>query len=410
MDNEIEVIEAEQCLLGMVLWKGKPIEKAISLKKDDFLLKEHQMIWQAIKSLYKRGEGINNILVYEESKKLKHETSPEYQKVLLDGAFCPEEDGLIGMVRLIKESSIQRKIMNGIEVKADDLKELFIPDREKTETYDAKELAVKEINSLLDGKHMENLGYTTRWQKLNRYIGGLKKGDLIILAGRPSMGKTSFAINLAVSLAERGTETLYINLEMTANQIIQKVISLLCKINSDKFNNFILETEAKEFFAAGNYFVDKKLPLKILDASKISLSEIKEYCQKTQCKALFIDQLLKVKRETKRDRFDQEIADITLGLKCLAKELNIPIILLHQINRGVEARIDKRPCLSDLRDSGAVEQDGDIILLLYREGYYSMIESDKTAIVRVAKNKMGRQGDIDFTFEPSLGKFEEVNF
>ena len=306
-------IEAEQNLLGGILYKGWEYSKARQLKDDDFHVKYHKTIWKAMRKLVERGDGINNYLVYEETKRLNpKDIDPEYQDALLAGAFIEAYDGIQGLAKTVKRNSINRKISNGETPKDDDLKSLMSGETDKVVLYDIGPLATEEIRRILDGKHLENIGHFTRWPKLNQHIGGLKNGDLIVIAGRPAMGKTSFAVNMALGLAEKKINTLYINLEMTAIQIVRKIISSRMKIDSNVYNYKIIEDTGLKFFEAGNFFMNNEISMKIADMGKVAIEEIRRLCQETKCKVLLIDQLLKIKREAKRERLDQEIAEITL--------------------------------------------------------------------------------------------------
>ena len=402
-ENNIDQ-KAEQELLALVINNGSKYPAVSWLKSAEFYFEEHQIIWKSIQRLHKDKQEINQFSVYEKVKDQNNlPLKDEYLNALFDAGLSLAT--LSYYAKRIRKKSIERRILEGEVVTKDLLMELL--EEEKVDILRMQEIVAKELSEIVAGNHLVNVGYKTGFNNLDKYIGGVKKGDLFILAGRPAMGKTTLALNLALNLSENGVKVLYINLEMSANQLARKIISNKARINSSSFNQLLGESEMKRAMLLGSDCLEKEKNLFLMDKGKITLEEIRGAIKDRFYDVVFIDQLTKVKHVSKRERLDQEIAEITFDLKAMAKEYEMPVVLIHQINREAEKRENKRPLLSDLRDSGAVEQDGDVVLLIHRDSYYTGDESDRTTTIRVAKNKMGETGELHFSFEPEFSKFYE---
>lgn len=258
-------------------------------------------------------------------------------------------------------------------------------------------------------------GIQTGYYDLDGLVGGFHPGDLILLAGRPSMGKTAFAMEIAQSGADAG-EVLFFSLEMSRLQLAQRLVSKLAGVNARCFRRKKNEGGIPEnqvlalTRAAGDV---AELPILIAD-NAFSLSEIRSIARKVAAKGgtnglkLIIVDYIQLLGSEVANR-NQEIALISRGLKLLAKELNVPLLCLSQLSRAVESRNDKRPSLSDLRDSGALEQDADIVMMLYRDDYYNPSSPDRgVAEVIVAKHRNGPTGAVRLGFDPELTKFKNL--
>lgn len=394
--------KSEQELIATIISNGNKFSNFRWLKSDDFFFEPHKMIWKCMKRLFKDGKEINYFSVYDMLRSMKIVIDCKYlDALMLSGASLAS---LSYLAKRIKRKSIERKILEGEELTQEIVSDL---NKETTETIivKASDVVGDELKDITAGKHLESIGYKSGYPILDSTLGGFKKGDLVIIAGRPAMGKTTCALNFALRFSSFGYKCLYINLEMSARQLARKIISYKTDINSKAFNRELDLNEMTKAMSLGNNI--KHENLEILDLGKITLDEIRHAIKTSACDILIIDQLTKIKHLSKRERLDQEIAEITFELKSMAKEFSIPIILLHQINREAEKREHKVPLLSDLRDSGAVEQDGDVILFIHRDNYYTGDESDKEAIIRIAKNKMGETGQIRFLFYPEFSRFTE---
>lgn len=277
-------------------------------------------------------------------------------------------------------------------------------------------------------------GITVGLKDLDLLLNGLQNSDLIILAARPSMGKTALALNMALSacksLKEKGQSVGFFSLEMSAEHIASRLISIESEISSYKaLSGKISSGDLQQVLRASENICD--LPLVIDDSSALSISglrtRIRRMHQLHNVGVIFIDYLQLIKGTTKRsgDNRVQEVSEVTQGLKAIAKELNVPLVALSQLSRLVEQRDDKKPQLSDLRDSGSIEQDADVVMFLYREEYYELRKQptegtpkhaewqmkmdsiSNLADVFVSKQRNGPIGNVRLFFEPEKGKFRD---
>ena len=259
-----------------------------------------------------------------------------------------------------------------------------------------------------------NNGLITSYRDLDSILQGFQKSDLIIVAGRPSMGKTAFALNLAKRVVEKYNLPLLIfSLEMSRQQIIYRFISTEAKINNNRLkSNKMTSGEWKQLSKA--MVTLSKLPIFIDDNSNLTVSDIraklrKVFIENKKNGLVIIDYLQLMKLNTTMESRVQEISYITRNLKILAKEFEIPILVLSQLSRGVESRVNKRPMLSDLRESGSIEQDADIVIMLYRDDYYNE-KNNLNSITEfiVSKHRNGPLGTAQLTFNPQYTSFENL--
>lgn len=255
----------------------------------------------------------------------------------------------------------------------------------------------------------EPIGIHTGLKKLDNVLHGFQKGAVYILAARPGMGKSAFMLNIARRTAERGNSVLIFSLEMTKSSLFNRMVIADSGINSEDYKAGRLTPE--EFISMGES-LDRlsQLPISINDTASISIQQIKSQAKKLKrkgkCDIILIDylQLIDVKRMRGKSTND-EVAAASREVKILAKDLNVPVVLLSQLNRSVESRADRRPILSDLRDSGAIEQDADAVLFIHRDWYYSDTADRNSGFIRVAKNREGRTGDISFWVDDCITNF-----
>ena len=275
----------------------------------------------------------------------------------------------------------------------------------------AKEISKNIIDELSNPGEKNNV-IKTSFENVDDKIHGFKQGDLIIIAGRPAMGKTTFALNVATSNALAGKNVLIFSLEMTNEQLLKKVISSMSKVPMDNIlKNSMSDTQKVDFMKAMKQIDETNLY--IFDNSPITIETL---INKTNSLAvskkldlIVVDylQLLMTssKAPTNSDSRAASMTYISNLLKGLAKQVSCPIIALSQLNRGVEGRTDKRPVLSDLRDSGSIEQDADMVAMLYRDGYYTENHNDTSAEIIFRKNRLGDIGTYSLEFNPEISKF-----
>ena len=257
-------------------------------------------------------------------------------------------------------------------------------------------------------------GITSGYPSLDKMISGFNPSDLIIIAARPSMGKTAFALNTAFNAASAGKSILIFSLEMSSSQILQRLLSIKSGIGIQKIKNgFLKDDDWKKLGNASNFLGN--FHINIADIPNITVIEMRATARRMKAAGkldmIIVDYLQLIKGSNLRiENRQQEISEISRSLKGLARELDVPIIALSQLSRAVEQRADRRPMLSDLRDSGAIEQDADIVAFLYRDGYYNEkndITNGDTEII-IGKQRNGPVGTVKLKFIPELAKFIEV--
>jgi replicative DNA helicase len=407
--------EIECRVLGAVIWRDYLVAKVGFLNQEDFYFIEHRVIWDKIKELAKNGKPINLPTLYGEI--LKENTKDwqfppgEYLASLIDHVvgFSYLENAIVDYAKEIKceaiKNSDEERTPEDIVRMADDLRSMEATTGQLSEL---KLLLNSEMDKFQSGEYLKETGYKTGFNYLDETIGGMRAGDMIVLSGRPSSGKTTLSLNIACHVArECLAPVLFINLEMTNQMVIRKIIAKYARIATTSMLREMSEHDIKKIMHLGESIVEGRFPLTIYDKGSANVVELADLLKSGKYKFMVIDQLTKIKPSVKRDRFDLEIADKTFAIKEMAKQYKIPVLLLHQANRELEKRADKRPMLSDLRDSGAIEQDADIVLFIHREAIYSGDANDKEALVRVAKNKMGPIGDIRMQFNPEYSEFVE---
>ncbi|MBQ3461860.1 MAG: replicative DNA helicase, partial [Clostridia bacterium] len=271
----------------------------------------------------------------------------------------------------------------------------------------------KLVENSLNGSGLT--GLDTGFTELNRRTGGMHGGELILIAGRPGMGKSSFAVNIAEHVAINNKKAVAIfNLEMPREQIVNRIICSQALVNSNKIRTGDMNGEDWEKIRA---VIDRVAtsPIHIDDTASVTVSEIRAKCRRLKqthnLELIVIDYLQLMQSSGRVDNRQQEISEISRSLKILAKELNIRFIALSQLSRTVESRSDKRPMLSDLRESGAIEQDADIVMFLYRDDYYNP-DSEKKNLAEsiIAKNRSGDTGKVDLGWKGEFTKFSNVEF
>ena len=263
------------------------------------------------------------------------------------------------------------------------------------------------------------MGYKTGFSEFDNKLNGLNKSDLIIIAGRPAMGKTAFALNVLMNFCKENNKddnkvrAMFISLEMGMKQLYTRILAMESEVNAQKIARRELTEEDYGKFSIG-YANIYNSEVMVLDNPNVNMSDLRNIAIKEQknngLDFIIIDYLQLISSTNKINKSRQEeVSEISRKLKQLARELNIPVIALSQLSRSVENRADKRPLLSDLRESGAIEQDADVVVFLYRDEYYNPTTSDLgTAEVIIAKHRNGSVGTVKLKFEPELTKFSNI--
>ena len=426
-------LEAERALIGGIFYNQELFEEIKDIVTfEDFYKVEHSAIYEAMEKVYSDSKGIDAILIDEEIKKSNLKNKDEVLEVLSDILDeITSSYNLLEYANLIKEKAMLRRLGN---VGAEITKLAYNDIRPAEDIIDIAESMVLNLskkilkNSIVDMRtagvdeimRMERvsdnrgktLGIPTGFIDLDRMTSGLNNSDLIILAARPAMGKTAFALNLALNAGKEKKKVLIFSLEMPAQQLYQRLLSIESGIPQNKLKNVYLEEEewTKLTVATGNL---AETDIYVVDLPYTNVLEIRSYARKMKSQEkldLIIIDYLQLINGTGRGGSEfsrqQEISDISRSLKGLARELDVPVIALSQLSRAVESRVDKRPMLSDLRESGAIEQDADIVAFLYREEYY-IPETENKGITEliIGKHRNGATGTVKLNFLSEFTKF-----
>ncbi len=427
-------IEAEMATLGAMLIDEKAIAEIIEIIQGYYFYKnEHRTIFESVASLFDKRQKIDILTVSEDlSKKkiLEKIGGAAYLTTLVD--FVPTSSNAGHYARIVKEKAILRSLINS----ASQIVSLVHRGEEEVSTIlDKAERFIFEISDqrieggyvhikdiIKDGielieslyhKKSHVTGVPTGFREFDLKTAGLQKGDLLIAAGRPSMGKSAFVISIASHAAiEEKIPVAIFSLEMSKEQLVQRFLCSLAKVELNRVRTGFLTpsewpilTNAAGRLSEANIYID--------DTPAINVFEIRAKARRLKAhhniQLLLVDYLQLIRGMRRGDSRQQEISEISQSLKALAKELNIPIFAVSQLSRAVESREGHRPKLSDLRESGAIEQDADVVVLLFREEYYKPTEENRgLAEVIIAKQRNGPVGSINLTFLKEYTKFADI--
>ena len=424
--------DAEQAVLGSMLTDNDAVMAAVEvLKEDAFYREDNKIIYQAILNLYSKSEPIDIITLKDELEsmgKFEQVGGFEYLASLPDKV--PTTANVQKYIKIVEEKSVLRNliktaneiielgynptedvedIMDGAEKKIFDIMQ-----SKNTKSYTPiKDVLVESFTNLekLYNQKQHVTGVPTQFYDLDDKTAGLHGSELILVAARPAMGKTAFALNIATNAALRANVPVAIfSLEMSKDQLVNRMLCSEAMVDSNKVRTGKLDEEdwTKLAEAIGPL---SEAGIYIDDTPGISVMEIRAKCRKLKLEKniglVVIDYLQLISGSNKRNGSrEQEISEISRSLKVLAKELNVPVIALSQLSRAVEQRDDHRPMLSDLRESGAIEQDADIVMFLYRDDYYNPeTELKNIAEVIIAKHRAGSTGTVELLWLGNYTKF-----
>ena len=427
-------VEAEQCVLGSILLDNSALNRILDMvTPQDFYKREHQLIFTTMLDLYEKNHPIDLVTL---SDALTHREELEavggvnYLMELAE--VVPSSAHVQHYARIVKEKAVLRHLIRAsndiltlcyegsqeVEDLLDEAERLIFSVSEmKTQRdfVDSKILLKEAIKSLeeLSRKKKSVTGIPTGFQELDRLTAGFQPSDLIIIAARPSMGKTALALNIAQHVAiKEGKSVAIFSLEMSREQLALRMLSSLAKVPSHKLRTGILSAnDWKKVIRAANKLSDA--PIFVDDTPALSVLEIRAKARRLMSEKglnlIVIDYLQLMRGRSKTESRQQEISEISRSLKGLAKELNVPVLALSQLSRAVESRQDKKPQLSDLRESGAIEQDGDLILFIYRPEVYKPEKPEYRGIAEiiVGKQRNGPTGTFKLTFLKEHTTFEE---
>lgn len=427
-------IEAEQSLLGGILIDNEGLPSALEvLRGDEFYRDTHRTIFRAIQALFERNEPIDLITVADylaEKNQLETVGGATYLASLAE--MVPSATNVQTYARIVNEKALLRRliqaaheIMSWCYGGGKSVEEILdvteaavfnITENRLRSSYstlkDVVKKSIEVIESFQENREMVT-GVSTHFADLDKLTAGFQQSDLIIIAGRPSMGKTALALNIARNAALRSEVPVgFFSLEMSKEQLAMRLLCSEAMVDSHKIRTGFLSQQecAKMLTAAGN-FMD--VPLYIDDTPAISSLELRAKARRMKADRglglIVVDYLQLMRSREGTERREQEISEISRSLKALAKELNVPVIALSQLNRKVEERHDKRPQLSDLRESGAIEQDADVIAFIYRDEVYNPSTTEKNvAEIIIGKQRNGPTGRIKLAYMNSYTRFENL--
>lgn len=427
--------EAEQAVLGGILIKNSTLHNLIDiLGEDDFYSPVHKAIYAACLELSRQSIAVDLVTLAEQLHKMGKldEVGGTLYLAELASATVSASNAL-HHANIVRDKSVQRRlitaasdIISNVFEGAEDTEALLdaseqsifaIADSKKTGALSSSKNLVDAVFEQLT-KRVENqetvTGVPTGYYTFDEYTAGLQPSDLIIVAGRPSMGKTAFAMNVAMRAAcMYAVPTAIFSLEMSKEQIMMRMLCCWGKVDLSKLRKGRLDdTDWSKLYESANAL--SPAPIFVDDSAALSTMEVRARCRRMKAEhglGLVVVDYLQLMRSARRvDSREQEISDISRNLKALAKEMHVPVIALSQLNRKVEERADKRPMMSDLRESGAIEQDADVIIFLYREAAYKKKEEltpeDNVAEIIIGKQRNGPTGMVKLRFFKESTSFE----
>ena len=425
-------LEAESSVLGGILLENDAINVVLEvLRPEDFYRESHRKIFRAMIELLDRNEPVDLITLSDFLKgrnELEAVGGTSYLASLAD--FVPTAANISYYARIVREKAILRSLI-GAEIATRGYEEQgnveeFLDTAEKV-IFDISEKKIKAsfvsvgdmikdtlktVEKLYERKEMVT-GVPTGYEDLDKLTAGLQPADLIIVAGRPGMGKTAFALNIATNAAYTGVGAAVFSLEMAKEQLVLRMLCSEARVNSSKVRSgYLGERDFPQLAKAAGRL--HEAPIYIDDTPAISVLELRAKARRLvrdrskKIGLIVVDYLQLMRGMGAANNREQEISEISRSLKALAKELNVPVMALSQLNRRVEDRGDRRPMMSDLRESGAIEQDADVIMFIYRDEVYNKSDESKKGVaeVIVAKQRNGPIDTINLTFLSEFTRFE----
>ncbi len=426
-------LEAEQAVLGAIILEGESITKAIELlSPEDFYRESHRKIYNAMLELFNKNEPIDLITITEHLKdkgEIEEIGGLSYLSTL--ATVVPTAANIRYHAKLVREKALLRaviractEIVTKVYEEPEDAEEMLdyaeklifeiSEKRTNTSFYHMKDVVkhtFKMIESMYERKAVIT-GIPSGFKDLDELTSGFQPGDLIIIGGRPGMGKTAFSLNIAQHVGvDLGEPVAFFSLEMSKEQIAMRLLSSLAMVNASALRKGFIGKRDWERLTESAVKLSEA-PIYIDDSSQMSVLEIRAKArrlkmEKGRLSLIVIDYLQLMRSRTAYDRREQEISEISRSLKAMAKELKVPVVALSQLNRSVEKTTDRRPTLANLRESGAIEQDADVIIFLYRDEVYNKKNpaNKGKAEVIVAKQRNGPTDTINLTFLSDYTRF-----
>ena len=427
-----QALEAEQALLGAILIDSRSLTDIVGVvRPEDFYLKQNREIFEAIYSMFNFSQNIDPVTVLEKLREMGyfHDNSRDYIKQLLE--ITPSAANAMRYATIVRDTSMLRSLQDaGVEIVDDVQHQQGTPSEllekaekkifsiRKGDNNDALEHIGVTMHKVFD--HLAELaesdtaipGLSTGLVDLDRQLNGLNKSNLLLVAARPAMGKTAFALNLCINVAKKYKKTVAMfSLEMSREELAMRLLSIESFVDGKKLQTGKLSPEewSKVSMAAAAL---SQTDIRVDDNASITVAEMSALCRRVDNLGLIIVDYLQLMNGSGYGKGGDSrvnvVSEISRSLKIMAKDLNVPVICLSQLSRGPESRTDKRPMLSDLRESGAIEQDADSVMFLYRDEYYNPNTEDKGICeCIVAKNRHGEIGPVKLQWIPQYQTFAD---
>ena len=438
MDEELvarqvpQSLEAEQAVLGSILIDSRCLTDVIGIvRPEDFYLQQNREIYETIYTMFNFSQTIDPVTVLDKMRELGvyHDNSRDYILQLME--ITPTAANAVRYANIVRDKATLR----GLADASTDISEMVHSQVGTTE--EILEAAEKKIFALRKGERgdtLEHIGVTlhkvfdhltelsqsdsaipgmsTGMRDLDKKINGLNKSDLLLVAARPAMGKSAFALNLALNVAKKYNKTVAIfNLEMSREQLAMRLLAIESFVDGQKMATGKLTEEEWSKLSMASVALSQT-DIRIDDNPSITVAEMNAKCRRVENLGMVVIDYLQLMNGSGYGKGGENrvnvVSDISRSLKIMAKELNVPVICLSQLSRGPESRTDKRPMLSDLRESGAIEQDADEVLFLYRDDYYNPDSEEKNvAECIVSKNRHGEVGTVKLQWLPQYTTFAD---
>jgi len=429
-------IEAEKSVLGAILYSAEVLIDVVDiLRADDFYRKDHAMIYETMLSLFNKNKPVDFVTVTEQlslNGSLEKVGGITYVASLADDV--PVVSNAKQYAEIVAAKALQRRLIKS----AYDISSMaYEPEGDVNQVLEMAEKTIFDVAQNRSNKayvHIKGVlsdvftkieylsenkalpGVPTGFHDLDKLLSGMHNSDLILIAARPAMGKTALMLNIAQYVAvNKNIPVAIFNLEMSKEQLVTRILSSYSKVESEKLKTGNIA--AADWSNLATAFTELSgSPIYIDDSTDVSISSIRAKCRRLKLerdiKLVIIDYLqLMQGKQSHSDNRVQEVSDISRSLKLMARELDVPIIVGSQLSRAVESRKDNRPMLSDLRESGAIEQDADIVTFLYREDYYNPDTPIKNvAELIIAKHRNGPTGVVKLSYDPTRVTFRNMTF
>ena len=426
-------LEAEQSVIGALIMDPAVLDKIAGfLKPEHFYHDKYGRVYETILFMSLDNEQIDFVTILEKVRQADIYDEEEGKRVLFDLAqSVPTSANAPAYAHIIEQKAKLRQLIKACEdisaaayAQTDEVSAILdmaesriyeiMESRANTELTHIRQAILQSYDSLstLSRNQGKYLGLSTNFSSLDNYLMGLGAGNLVLIAARPGMGKTAFALNIAENIGVKDNKTIAVfSLEMSTEELANRMLSSHSGVTNNKFrkgdlvdNEWIRLNQSAEILSKTNIYLD--------DTPGITVPQIKAKLRRLKnVDLVIIDYLQLMESAKKTDSRTQEVSDISRALKLMAKEFGIPVIALSQLSRGPESRPDKRPQMSDLRESGAIEQDADMILLLYRDDYYNKENSDNPGVCEciIAKNRHGSAGTVELAWSGENTRFSDLD-